>query len=196
MKVKVALSGIAVSFAVAADARFEDFIRYEIFDASMACGVCSVLQPGAMYPESMIILVPFEGQELVLDLKMSGDATAMCHYTGVVVGEPSSFVKVSVCSNDAGIKGQIHTEDFSAEIQPMDPTASIYDLGNHIIYNVDDRVFTGDVEFVENSRLEQASSSANASKIEVSSSSANDSKIGIASVGYVNTLVFSTGRMS
>lgn len=159
---------ILAALAVATEARFEDVKVYETFEAN-TCITSATTKAGAVYADALTLTVPFHGEELTLDLTadrtlfhddwqlvndngdvLSDDKEAfMCHYTGTVAGKKGSRVTISVC-DDAGINGLIETEEFNAEIQPVDPdTRRVDSLGTHIIYDMEDLVLPDDISYGE-----------------------------------------------
>ena len=158
---------ILAALAVATEARFEDVKAYETFDAN-TCITSATTKVGGVYADAMTLTVPFRGEDLTLDLTadrglfaddwklvdnegnvLSTDKEAfMCHYTGTVQGKKDSRVTISVC-DEAGINGLIETGDFAAEIQPVDPSVSLNNLGSHIIYDMEDLVLRDDISFGE-----------------------------------------------
>jgi hypothetical protein len=158
---------ILAALAVATEARFEDVKAYETFDAN-TCITSATTKAGGVYADAMTLTVPFRGEDLTLDLTadrglfaddwklvdnegnvLSTDKEAfMCHYTGTVQGKKDSRVTISVC-DEAGINGLIETGDFAAEIQPVDPSVSLNNLGSHIIYDMEDLVLRDDISFGE-----------------------------------------------
>jgi hypothetical protein len=159
---------LLAAMAVATEARFEDVMNYETFDASSCITSANFLKTDAVYADSLSLKVPFRGEVLTLDVRANRDLFAedwklvdgegevittdkeafMCHYTGSVAGKKGSRVTISVC-NEAGMNGLIETEEFDAEIQPVDATVGVKNLGSHIIYDMNDLVLPDDIEYGE-----------------------------------------------
>jgi len=159
---------ILAAMAAATEARFEDVKAYETFDANGCITSANFVKSDAVYADSLSLKVPFRGEELTLDVKANRELFAddwklvnnegdiistdkeafMCHYTGEVAGKKGSRVTISVC-NEAGMNGLIETDEFDAEIQPVDPTVDVNNLGSHIIYDMRDLVLPDDIQFGE-----------------------------------------------
>jgi hypothetical protein len=159
---------LLATLTVATEARFEDVLNYETFDASGCITSASFLKTDALYADSLSLKVPFRGELLTLDVRANLDLFAedwklvdgegevittdkeafMCHYTGSVAGKKGSRVTISVC-NEAGMNGLIETDEFDAEIQPVDPTVGAKNLGSHIIYDMKELVLPDDIEYDE-----------------------------------------------
>jgi len=162
------ITALLVAAASMVEARFEDVKSFETFDATSCVTGSTYTKANTVYPESMKMRVPFRGEELELNLSVdrsifaddwslvddsgkviSTDKEAwMCHYTGSVVGKKDSTVTISVC-NEGGINGVIETDDFHAEIQPVNPTCLVSALGGHIIYDMEDLVLRDDISYGE-----------------------------------------------
>jgi hypothetical protein len=163
-------AAVLAALAVAAEAHFEDVASFETFDAS-SCVVSSAFaksDSNVVYPSNLTLKVPFQGEEMMLEMRVdrslfaedwqlvddsgaliSDDKEAfMCHYTGSVAGKKGSRVTLSVCKQ-AGINGLIETEAFAAEIQPMDPTVSVDNLGAHVIYAIENLVLPNNISYGE-----------------------------------------------
>ena len=158
---------VLAALAVTTEARFENVKAYETFDAN-TCITAATTKAGGVYADAMTLTVPFRGEDLTLDLTadrslfaddwklvdndgnvLSTDKEAfMCHYTGTVAGRKDSRVTISVC-DEAGINGIVETMDWVAEIQPVDPTASVNSLGSHIIYDMEDYVLPDNISYGE-----------------------------------------------
>jgi hypothetical protein len=143
----------------------EDLKSFETFNAPDIVKNAVWTEKNTVYPESLNMKVPFQGEEL--ELKLSADRelfaddwsivdgstgevitddkeSQMCHYVGQVKGKPGSYVNLSVC-NDAGMTGFIHTNDFDAEIRPMDTDAK--SMGQSVIYSMNDLILPADIKF-------------------------------------------------
>jgi len=161
---------VAATAVVLGEARVEDVRAYEQFEASSCITASTYTKANTVYPETLSLTVPFRGEELTLDVSadrslfaedwklvndngdvLSTDKEAfMCHYRGEVAGRKGSSVTISVC-NDAGINGLIQTDDFEAEIRPVDPVAEVRvsNLGSHIIYDMEDLILPEDISYGE-----------------------------------------------
>ena len=77
----------------------------------------------------------------------------------------------------------ISTKDFDAEIQPANPTVNLNDLGNHIIYDMEDLIFPDDISFGEavDGFSEFAAGAMNDTDSEVGSANAYTMNLNVAS---------------
>ncbi len=159
---------LLAAMTAATEARFEDVVNFQIFDASSCITSANFLKTDAVYADSLSLKIPFRDEVLTLDVTANRDLFAedwklvdgdgevittdkeafMCHYTGSVAGKKGSRVTISVC-NEAGMNGLIETDEFNAEIQPVNPTVGVKNLGSHIIYDMNDLVLPDDIKYGE-----------------------------------------------